>query len=92
MQTLGLDVTPTVGVVSRLVTEHHGLQCLAVVGVGGRDSDNEGQPGSPHTITHVGITISSTHMINAPYTGAVIRIDPIGRYLAATRPSQGTAA
>jgi hypothetical protein len=30
-------------------------------------------------------------MINAPYTGAVIRIDPIGHYLAATRPSQGTA-
>jgi hypothetical protein len=34
---------------------------------------------------------SSTQMINAPYTGAVIRIDPIGHYLAATRPSQGTA-
>jgi cell wall-associated NlpC family hydrolase len=47
---------------------------------------------SPHTITHVGIAISSTQMINAPYTGAVIRIDPIGRYLAATRPSQGTTA
>ncbi|MGH3760202.1 NlpC/P60 family protein [Actinophytocola sp.] len=46
---------------------------------------------SPNTITHVGIAISSTHMINAPYTGAVIRIDPIGRYLAATRPSQGAA-
>jgi cell wall-associated NlpC family hydrolase len=46
---------------------------------------------SPHAITHVGIAISGTHMINAPYTGAVIRIDPIGRYLAATRPSQGTA-
>ncbi|CAM3762577.1 bifunctional lytic transglycosylase/C40 family peptidase [Kibdelosporangium persicum] len=46
----------------------------------------------PGKITHVGIAISSTHMINAPYTGAVIRIDPIGRYLAATRPSQGPAA
>jgi cell wall-associated NlpC family hydrolase len=46
---------------------------------------------SPNTITHVGIAISSTQMINAPYTGAVIRIDPIGHYLAATRPSQGTA-
>jgi hypothetical protein len=34
---------------------------------------------------------SSTQMINASYTGAVIRIDPIGHYLAATRPSQGTA-
>ncbi|WP_341770817.1 C40 family peptidase [Amycolatopsis arida] len=46
---------------------------------------------SPHTITHVGIAISSTHMINAPYTGAVIRIDPIGHYRAATRPAQGAA-
>jgi hypothetical protein len=34
---------------------------------------------------------SSTQMINASYTGAVIRIDPIGHYLAAARPSQGTA-
>jgi hypothetical protein len=34
---------------------------------------------------------SSTQMINASYTGAVIRIDPIGHYLAATRPSLGTA-
>jgi cell wall-associated NlpC family hydrolase len=46
---------------------------------------------NPHTITHVGIAISSSHMINAPHTGALVRIDPIGHYLAATRPSQGTA-
>lgn len=46
---------------------------------------------SPHAITHVGIAISSTHMINAPYTGALVRVDPIGHYLAATRPSQRTA-
>lgn len=46
---------------------------------------------SRHTITHVGIAISGTHMINAPYTGAVIRIDLIGPFLAATRPSQGTS-
>jgi cell wall-associated NlpC family hydrolase len=45
---------------------------------------------SPHI--HVGIVISSSDMINAPYTGAVIRIDPVGRYLAATRPSQRIAA
>jgi hypothetical protein len=44
-----------------------------------------------HTITHVGIAISSTHMINAPHVGAVIRIDSIGHYLAATRPSPRTA-
>lgn len=42
---------------------------------------------SPNTITHVGIAISATHMINAPEPGTVIRIDPIGRYLAATRPA-----
>jgi cell wall-associated NlpC family hydrolase len=47
---------------------------------------------SPHTIIHVGIVISSSDIINAPYTGAVIRIDPVGRYLAATRPSQRIAA
>jgi cell wall-associated NlpC family hydrolase len=46
---------------------------------------------STSTITHVGIAISGTHMINAPYTGGVIRINPIRRYLAATRPSQGPA-
>jgi len=41
----------------------------------------------PGKITHVGIAITPTHMINAPYTGAVIRIDPIGHYAAATRPA-----
>ncbi|MEV6639643.1 NlpC/P60 family protein [Amycolatopsis sp. NPDC051371] len=46
---------------------------------------------SSHTITHVGIAISSTHMINAPYTGALVRIDPIGHYFAATRPSPEAA-
>jgi cell wall-associated NlpC family hydrolase len=44
---------------------------------------------SPQRITHVGITISATHMIDAPYTGTVIRIDPVGHYLAATRPARG---
>jgi cell wall-associated NlpC family hydrolase len=43
--------------------------------------------GSPGKITHVGIAVSGTHMINAPYTGAVIRIDPIGQYIGATRPA-----
>jgi cell wall-associated NlpC family hydrolase len=43
-------------------------------------------------ITHVGIAISSTQMINAPYTGAVIRIDPIGRYTGATRPAASVTA
>ncbi|WP_233508542.1 C40 family peptidase [Spongiactinospora gelatinilytica] len=36
---------------------------------------------------HVGLAISATHMVNAPHTGAVVRIDPINRtgYLAAIR-------
>jgi soluble lytic murein transglycosylase-like protein len=40
---------------------------------------------------HVGMAISSTEMIDAPFTGAVIRFDPIffngNGYLGATRPS-----
>jgi hypothetical protein len=46
----------------------------------------------PGRITHVSIAISPTHMINAPYTDAVIRIDPIGNNAGATRPANGTAA
>jgi cell wall-associated NlpC family hydrolase len=44
---------------------------------------------SPASVTHVGIAISSTEMINAPHRGAVVRIDPIRRpkYLGATRPA-----
>lgn len=41
----------------------------------------------PGRITHVGIAISATDMINAPYTGAAIRVDPIGRYADASRPA-----
>ena len=48
-------------------------------------------PTSVHDATKSCADHSSTQMINAPYTGAVIRIDPIGHYLAATRPSLGTA-
>jgi len=47
-------------------------------------------PTSVHDATKSCADHSSTQMINAPYTGAVIRIDPIGHYLAAARPSQGT--
>lgn len=42
---------------------------------------------STASITHVGIAISPTHMVNAPEPGTVVRIDKIGRYLAATRPT-----
>jgi cell wall-associated NlpC family hydrolase len=46
---------------------------------------------SPSSVTHVGIAISSTQMINAPHRGAVVRIEPIERstYLGATRPAAG---
>jgi cell wall-associated NlpC family hydrolase len=41
------------------------------------------------TIHHVGIYVGGGHMINAPYTGAVIRFDPIDSadYIGATRPT-----
>jgi len=42
---------------------------------------------SPGRIIHVGIAVSPTHMINAPHTGAVIRIDPIGHYIGVSRPA-----
>ncbi|MGP4110062.1 C40 family peptidase [Streptomyces sp. 4N509B] len=41
------------------------------------------------SITHVGIYVGGGHMINAPYTGAVVRFDPIDSadYFGATRPT-----
>lgn len=44
------------------------------------------------SITHVGIAISPTHMVNAPEPGTVVRIDPVGSYLAATRPATSNAS
>lgn len=43
------------------------------------------------TIHHVGIYVGGGKMINAPYTGAKIRYDPIDTpdYFGATRPSAG---
>jgi cell wall-associated NlpC family hydrolase len=50
----------------------------------------------PNAVTHVGIAVSSSHMINAPHRGAVVRIEPIWRSnlvgvtrLAAVRPDVG---
>ncbi|SOD66553.1 Cell wall-associated hydrolase, NlpC family [Streptomyces zhaozhouensis] len=42
----------------------------------------------PRSIDHVGIYVGGGYMINAPYTGAEIRFDPIDRasYFGATRP------
>lgn len=44
---------------------------------------------SSRAVTHVGIAISATDMIDAPHTGAVVRIEPIWRqdFVGATRPS-----
>jgi NlpC/P60 family/Transglycosylase SLT domain len=44
---------------------------------------------SPNAVTHVGIVISATEMINAPHEGAVVRIERIWRsnFLGATRPA-----
>ncbi|GAA2356265.1 MULTISPECIES: C40 family peptidase [Streptomyces] len=43
------------------------------------------------SIHHVGIYVGGGYMINAPYTGAVIRFDPIDSadYFGATRPTAG---
>ncbi|MGH3828600.1 MAG: C40 family peptidase, partial [Pseudonocardiaceae bacterium] len=42
---------------------------------------------STTTVTHVGIAISPTHMIDAPDFHQVVRIDHIGHKLGATRPA-----
>lgn len=44
---------------------------------------------SPANLTHVGIVISPGQMVDAPHTGALVRIEPYTRrtYLGATRPS-----
>jgi cell wall-associated NlpC family hydrolase len=43
---------------------------------------------SAGTIHHVGIAIDASHMLDAPYTGTVVRIDPVAApdLLVATRP------
>lgn len=44
----------------------------------------------PHDVTHVGIAISATHMIDAPHKGAVVRVEPIWTNLVGmTRPVPG---
>jgi hypothetical protein len=47
----------------------------------------------PSTIHHVGIYIGAGNMIDAPYTGATIRITPFlrGDYIGAVRPTAGRA-
>jgi cell wall-associated NlpC family hydrolase len=47
----------------------------------------------PATIHHVGMYIGAGNMIDAPYTGATIRITPFlrGDYIGAVRPTAGRA-
>jgi NlpC/P60 family/Transglycosylase SLT domain len=49
--------------------------------------------GDPRTIHHVGIYVGGGYMIDAPYTGAVIRFDPIDSadYIGATRVTRAGA-
>jgi peptidoglycan DL-endopeptidase CwlO len=51
-------------------------------------------PTDPSTIHHVGIYVGQGLMVHAPYTGALVRVDPLrpGGYAGATRPAGGTAA
>jgi cell wall-associated NlpC family hydrolase len=46
----------------------------------------------PGDVTHVGIVVSPGEMVDAPHTGAVVRIEPYSwpDYLAATRPTGTT--
>lgn len=73
MQTLGLAVTPAVGVVSRWVTEHHRLQCLAVVGVGCREADGEGQSVPVRRDVHPGARPTPVHGARSGSSGLPLR-------------------
>jgi cell wall-associated NlpC family hydrolase len=44
---------------------------------------------SPRAVSHMGIAISATEMIDAPHTGAVVRVEPISRsnLVGVTRPA-----
>jgi cell wall-associated NlpC family hydrolase len=48
----------------------------------------------PADVTHVGIVVGAGEMVDAPHTGAVVRIEPYAwpDYLGATRPSSSGAA
>ena len=50
----------------------------------------EGNPGPPSTIHHVGIYLGNGMMVDAPYTGAFVRIDSMyspGGLIGAVRPA-----
>lgn len=47
---------------------------------------------SSQDVTHVGIALGQGRMVDAPHTGAVVRVEPLagfGHYLGATRPAAG---
>lgn len=46
----------------------------------------------PRSVTHVGIAISPTQIVDAPHSGADVEDTEAGRYLAASRPAANTAA
>jgi peptidoglycan DL-endopeptidase RipA len=50
-------------------------------------------PTDPATIHHVGIYVGQALMVHAPYTGALVRVDPLrpNGYAGATLPAGGTA-
>jgi cell wall-associated NlpC family hydrolase len=45
---------------------------------------------SAHAVDHVGIVVSTGEMVDAPHTGAVVRVEPIFSegYVGATRPAR----
>jgi cell wall-associated NlpC family hydrolase len=47
----------------------------------------------PGNISHVGILVSPTEMVDAPHTGALVRAEPYrwSDYIGATRPTEGAA-
>ena len=49
----------------------------------------------PTTVDHVGIYLGNGRMVDAPHTGAVVRVEPIAGfnppYVGATRPAWGTS-
>ena len=61
MQSLGLEVPTAVGVVSRLVTRDHGLQCEAVVDVRGGEADDQGQSVRLRQDVHLGTRLTPVH-------------------------------
>jgi hypothetical protein len=61
VQAPGLEVAASIGVVSRLVTVDHGLQCEAVVDVGRGDADDEGQSVRVRQDVHLGTRLAPVH-------------------------------